>query len=105
MIDECCRNNSVSVMHCDASKRFLSEFPAQPDYKLTSLAVILVNWLSWFTPSKCDNRTDMTRSVLCLGVVIEIVLVRYEVLFDTDRYLNFVRYSILDTYVASLIFK
>ena len=33
-----------------------------------------------------------------------LVLVQYQVLFDTDRYLNFVRYSILDTYVASLIF-
>ena len=33
-----------------------------------------------------------------------LVLVRYQVLFDTDRYLNFVRYSILDTHVASLIF-
>ena len=29
-----------------------------------------------------------------------VVLVRYQVLFDTDRYLNFVRYSILDTYVV-----
>ena len=27
-----------------------------------------------------------------------LVLVRYQVLFDTDRHLNFVRYSILDTY-------
>ena len=27
--------------------------------------------------------------------VCVVVLVRYQVLFDTDRYLNFVRYSIL----------
>ena len=31
---------------------------------------------------------------------LTLVLVRYQVLFDTDQYLNFVRYSILDTYVV-----
>ena len=42
--------------------------------------------------------------MVCFNVECPIVLVRYQVLFDTDRYLNFVRYSILNTYVASIIF-
>ena len=34
------------------------------------------------------------------GCVLALVLVRYQVLFDTDRYLNFVRYSILTLQVV-----
>ena len=67
-----------------------------------------VVWDRWRGPGFC-SRSPLVRSV-CFPLVIKqgcvacrvvsaLVLVRYQVLFDTDRYLNFVRYSILTLYV------
>ena len=62
----------------------------EPMFKSAVVVVITAS----YTAERCQRRKHN----------MAIVLVRYQVLFDTDRYLNFVRYSILDTYVVSLIF-
>ena len=67
-------------------------------------------WLNWSRMWVYHWRPAMTQQVQRDSPILitscetagpmcwsQLVLVRYQVLFDTDRYLNFVRYSILDT--------
>ena len=50
----------------------------------------------------CSRNTDQLSKYFLVSyrvIVLVLVLVRYQVLFDTDRYLNLFRYSILTLYV------